>query len=346
MRYDVVLVGFRLNATLKPAQALETVLGLDPQTAKTLAKRFPARVLAGVGYERAEEAVEALIAVGAKAEARPSQREGSAASGGHPASPAPPAPRKEPAPPAPRQEQDLPSAAKSPASAAAQMSSVEHTASTAPASGHYQLGDILAPGAQASPSVEIELESPLDALSQHAGQLALRPSAVDLFGPEPANSNVPRSPAKPPQGAPSPAQPARPQTNAVPPALAAAPEGPDTSAFGGMRNFGDGLEDMGDGPALDLDPAALRSIQRTSNEAVAKRPRSAPKPRTPLDWLRAKLANLARFLGGWLLAVLTLALVCAVTLALVAYALNPEDMLGAVSLDRARGLLAPLLPAR
>lgn len=68
MRYDVVLVGFRLNARLKPAQALQTVLGLDAEACKVLTQRFPATVLTGVSQSRADKVVEQLAEMGGKAE--------------------------------------------------------------------------------------------------------------------------------------------------------------------------------------------------------------------------------------------------------------------------------------
>lgn len=73
VRYDVVLVGFRLNASMKPAQALQTVLGIDPQTCKELTRQFPANVLAGVSRSRADKVAEQLTDVGAKVEVRESR---------------------------------------------------------------------------------------------------------------------------------------------------------------------------------------------------------------------------------------------------------------------------------
>jgi hypothetical protein len=68
LRYDVVLVGFRLNARLKPAQALQAVLGLDAEACKALTQKFPATVLTGVSQSRADKVVEQLDEVGGKAE--------------------------------------------------------------------------------------------------------------------------------------------------------------------------------------------------------------------------------------------------------------------------------------
>lgn len=68
MRYDVVLVGFRLNARLKPAQALQAVLGLDADACRVLTQKFPATVLTGVSQSRADKVVEQLDEMGGKAE--------------------------------------------------------------------------------------------------------------------------------------------------------------------------------------------------------------------------------------------------------------------------------------
>ncbi len=68
MRYDVVLVGFRLNARLKPAQALQAVLGLDADACRALTQKFPATVLIGVSQSRADKVVEQLGEMGGKAE--------------------------------------------------------------------------------------------------------------------------------------------------------------------------------------------------------------------------------------------------------------------------------------
>jgi hypothetical protein len=73
LRYDVIVVGFRLNASLKPAQALQMVLGLDADTSKELTRRFPASVLSGVSLSRAERVSQELTDAGAKVEVRESR---------------------------------------------------------------------------------------------------------------------------------------------------------------------------------------------------------------------------------------------------------------------------------
>lgn len=68
MRYDLVIVGYRLNASVKPAQALQTVLGLDSETARKLTRQFPATVLTGLSLSRAEGVAKQLTDLGAKVE--------------------------------------------------------------------------------------------------------------------------------------------------------------------------------------------------------------------------------------------------------------------------------------
>jgi hypothetical protein len=66
LRYDLVIVGYRLNASVKPAQALQTVLGLDSETARGLTRQFPATVLTGLSLTRAESVAKQLTDLGAK----------------------------------------------------------------------------------------------------------------------------------------------------------------------------------------------------------------------------------------------------------------------------------------
>jgi hypothetical protein len=73
VRYDVVIVGYKLNANIKPAQALQTVLGLDLETAKAMTRQFPATVLTGLSLTRAESVSKQLTDCGAKVEVRESR---------------------------------------------------------------------------------------------------------------------------------------------------------------------------------------------------------------------------------------------------------------------------------
>ncbi|HEX6245642.1 MAG TPA: ribosomal protein L7/L12, partial [Polyangiales bacterium] len=73
MRYDVVIVGYKLNASIKPAQALQSVLGIDLETAKAMTRQFPATVLTGLSLSRAESVSQQLTDCGAKVEVRESR---------------------------------------------------------------------------------------------------------------------------------------------------------------------------------------------------------------------------------------------------------------------------------
>lgn len=73
LRYDIVVVGFRLNARLKPAEAMHSVLGVSPDAARELVREFPATVLCGVSQGRAERVSRELNEAGAKVEVRESR---------------------------------------------------------------------------------------------------------------------------------------------------------------------------------------------------------------------------------------------------------------------------------
>jgi hypothetical protein len=68
---DVVIVGYRLNAKEPAAKALERILGLTPETARTLARGFPSVVVENAPEARAEELREQLSQAGARVELRP-----------------------------------------------------------------------------------------------------------------------------------------------------------------------------------------------------------------------------------------------------------------------------------
>jgi hypothetical protein len=70
VRYDVVIVGYKLNAAIKPAQALHTLLGLDLEAAKALTREFPTVVMSGLSLSRAESVRQQLSEYGAKVELR------------------------------------------------------------------------------------------------------------------------------------------------------------------------------------------------------------------------------------------------------------------------------------
>ncbi|MDB4973835.1 MAG: hypothetical protein JWN48_2176 [Myxococcaceae bacterium] len=68
MRFDVVIVGYRLNAKEPAPKAMERILGLDAETARRLARNFPATVRAGLDLDKAENLKEDLTEAGALVE--------------------------------------------------------------------------------------------------------------------------------------------------------------------------------------------------------------------------------------------------------------------------------------
>ncbi len=64
-RHDVVITGFRLNATEQPSKVLQRLLGLDEALARTLAKRFPSVVRSDEPRAEAERLMLALRDAGA-----------------------------------------------------------------------------------------------------------------------------------------------------------------------------------------------------------------------------------------------------------------------------------------
>jgi hypothetical protein len=68
--YDVIIVGFRLNAQESPARALERVLGLPSEQAKRVAKHFPYTAASDVSAEDAEALRARLFEAGARSTVR------------------------------------------------------------------------------------------------------------------------------------------------------------------------------------------------------------------------------------------------------------------------------------
>ena len=259
MRYDVVIVGYKLNANIKPAQALQTVLGLDLETAKAMTRQFPAPVLTGLSLSRAESISQQLTDCGAKVEVRESRLS-------HVSEPDKQTPSVRPFP-------------------------VDEE------SGNYAIGEILAPMGRHSAARS----------SERGPEASRRPSREEL------DAALRES--------------LRPQAEVAPARISISPE--HDAAFAGITNFEsiDGYTDSA--AALDVDEVAFRSIQR---EPAAQSVRAA---RGPSFWDR--LQKWARNLGSgaldWTLSLLWLGLIAAVTLAAVGYALNPQDILGALKLE-------------
>jgi hypothetical protein len=290
LRYDVVVVGFRLNASLKPAQALQLVLGMDAETSKDLTRRFPASVLSGISLSQAERVSEALTDAGAKVEVRESRLSLAAEGVAGTSSPPVTAELSDGTRRAPRAEHDA-------------------------ASGNYEIGEILAPlgkrGASPPPSAA-PAETPV---TKRASREELDQALRDSLHPDAAPARA---------AAPAPA--ARPAT-AAPDTF----ELMDNSAFAGLQSFGSELDGFGDeeAPKVQVDEVALRSIQRRPDNHSADK---APGPPSIAARLRPWLSNFSAVAFDWGTALLSLLVVTGITLLAVGYALDPDNVLGAIGL--------------
>jgi hypothetical protein len=258
LRYDIVIVGYRLNASVKPAQALQNVLGIDIETAKALTRQFPATVLTGLSQTRAERVAEQLTKEGAKVEVRESRLSLATE------------PEKKGSPsvrPFPPDEE----------------------------SGNYAIGEILAPMARhkasiPSPALELDTSTPAKRPSREELEAALRDSFRPGADPSP-------------------------------------PSAEHDAAFAGIQNFDEIGGYTHDAAALEVDEIAMRAIQR--------RPETQKKPKRRTLWTRFQelCADLASRSLEWAGALLWLLLIAGATLAAVGYALDPNDILGALQLE-------------
>jgi hypothetical protein len=266
LRYDVVLVGFRLNARLKPAQALQAVLGLDAEACKALTQKFPATVLTGVSQSRADKVVEQLDELGGKAEIHLSRI--SLAN----------EPEKDTNGVRPFARDEL--------------------------SGNYAIGEILAPMPK-HPSVRPNEEAPA----------AKRPSREEL-------DQALRDSFRPAQGAGDSSRSAE-----------------HDLAFAGLQNFDDTLGGLDKAaPALDVDEAAYRSIQRRP-ESNTGRGMAAPRKLTFKQRLVKFLRRMLSTSFDWSMGLLSLGVIAAVTLYAVGYALDPEHAIAALKLEELPGTM-------
>jgi len=273
VRYDVVLVGFRLNASIKPAQALNSVLGMDAQTCRELTRQFPANVLAGVSLSRAEKVAEQLTAVGAKVEVRESRL----------------------------------SHATQPAAGQSFPPNEE--------SGNYAIGEILAPMKRGS----------LTALAQPSSfpPPPRRPSREELdealresFRPAQAGMILGNgTPSAPPE--------LRDDTTPSAPEILGNFTPEQDAAFAGLQNFGDSLDTFETrAPALQVDEVVFRSIPRTPETEASRAARRGG----PFTRFRRWLASVAGPAFEWTAGLLWLALIGAITLLAVAYAMDPSHV--------------------
>jgi len=273
VRYDVVMVGYKLDASLKPAQALQSVLGLDLETARAMTRQFPAPVLTGLGLGRAQSVAEQLTQCGAQVEVRESR----SSLAGEPAKLLSPSLR-------PLQVDGRGEG--------------------------YAIGEILAPVARVAASASGPSRRP----SREALDAGLRPQLEARGAAREQN-----------------------QEAVLPTRSSASPE--HDAAFAGITNFDhlDGYTDSA--AALDVDEVAFRAIQRhPAGQNQARR-------RGPSLWqrLRGYALSVARSSLAWALSMMWLGLISALTLLAVGYALDPDDILGALQLralsDQARNAL-------
>jgi hypothetical protein len=329
---DVVIVGYRLNAKEPAQKALERILGLSPDAARTLARSFPAVVVEGAANDNAERIRAQLSDAGALVELR--------ASGGRPLAPAP---RDLPAPPrSPARKPDLFALDLEPGT----------LPPTGPKTGTAPLA-IPAPPRSTQPTRGGTPRAPQPTSRTARASLPQPPppplAAYQLgdFGLGPRGPGVG---AKLPMGPPSLA----PVSLAPPPAAFS----PPTLADGDFDMDGSGMElDLGPGgKPLSLDPSPQPSIEldmlgerfedlappraSLNGEAVrAARPaermpevepaafraiqRGRVDSRRPVAKKRVSL--LRQLLDGPLPSLLMLLVLSALSLGAVGYALNPDD---------------------
>jgi hypothetical protein len=312
VRYDVVIVGFRLNASLKPAQALQLVLGMDAETSKELTRRFPAAVLSGVSLSRAERVSGELTDAGAKVEVRESRlslaHDGGAGSGARDSGNGSPAER-------PAVIAELPDGSRR---------TPPHSERHEEASGNYEIGEILAPFGRAATAPAPAAQAPTP-VTRRASREELDQALRDSLRPDQPSALTPApAPAKGEKGKAPPERKAIPEPEAF--------ELMDNSAFAGMQNFGGGLDGFAeaeDAPKLQVDEVALRSIQR--------RPEADARAASEQPALGARLGSWWSDVSGsaleWGAALLSLLVVTGITLLAVGYALDPEHALRPIGLE-------------
>jgi hypothetical protein len=310
LRYDVVIVGFRLNASLKPAQALQLVLGIDADTSKELTRRFPANVLSGVSLSRAERVSAELTDAGAKVEVRES-RLSLASDGGAGASSASSGSSQVQRPAV---IAELPDGSRR---------APPHAARNEEASGNYEIGEILAPLGRGGAAPPAAAAAPTTSAARRASREELDQALRDSLRPDQAVAA--------PQAVAPAAVPAKKEKSKPAPAPEAF-ELMDNSAFAGMQNFGGGLDgfaEADDAPKLQVDEVALRAIQR--------RPETDLQPNSLQPSLRVRLGSwwsgVSASAFEWATALFSLFVVAAVTLLAVGYALDPEHVLRPIGLE-------------
>jgi hypothetical protein len=302
---DVVIVGYRLNAREPAPKALERILRLTPDAARTVARSFPAVVAQGVREAEGEQLAEALRAAGAQVELRPTGepsvsadlRVSSRGATGTPASAVPPLAAEAAAhraPPLVTPEQPAPRRQAAPLAP-------QHwlAANDADPTAAYQLGDfgldpVVAPPTRvtAPPTVAAPPTRAGGGLEDFDLDLADGGLSLELEQPENENAGQRRIDAASPA-------------------------------------FDDRLDDLPDAtpPPPQVEQRAVRAIQRERTQrAIDSRRPPVPARRVP--------SPLARALRGWLPSIVMLLALALATIVCVGYALDPGDVFALIRMPR------------
>lgn len=359
MHCDVVIVGYRLNAKEPAAKALERILGLTPETARTLARGFPSVVVENAPEARAEQLLEQLTNAGALVELRPRTP-------------------IQAAPPRPEVPLELANTAAAPSPLrAAPAPPRRERLPVADFSLDLELGSIPAP--QRAPANQRPVESlslpPTRAQQAAANQARALPQPSPAAGPpnnyqlgdfglaRPRNPNLSGLGPLPTGGsvvAPLPTGPASVAPAADNPSAGGAMDldlelggaleleldhsDPGSAMRRGLSDrapdndhtLGERFEELaqgasGDTGALDTrEPRARPPVARTAARAPEAR-RSLPAPRVA----KVEPSGLRSVLREWVPTLLLLATMCVGSLLAVGYALDPGDVVGALRREQA-----------
>jgi hypothetical protein len=300
----VVIVGYRLNAKEPAAKALERILGLSPQDARHLARSFPALVARGLIEGQAAALAEQLRAAGANVELRAAEGDAPPAKSAKP----PPSPL---APPAERKVQVAVEAAAGDAGA---RGAATGTLEPQDLSGSYQLGDFgfarpaakpkpepKAAASSASVSVELPAPAPVQPPARAPGDdLSLdfatdEALALELDEPAPRSSRMELGGSS------------------------------GQAASKDLHALGERLDDLApSAPIPQVEERAFRAIQQRGPRHEVRR--SSPPIGRATRLRRALLAAI----GAWLPSTLMFTLLCVASALAVGYALDPDDIVGAL----------------
>lgn len=360
MHCDVVIVGYRLNAKEPAPKALERILGLTPEAARKLSRGFPSVVRHDISEAEGASLAEQLTAAGALVELRaPAQ-----AAAPPPPSPPPPAPK--PASRLDRFTVDLdadleldlsPPARPSPPkrAAASKLSLPPMRAGNEGAPGRGALPVLAGPGPRLSPAaapaasrVKIKDSAP----NYQLGDFGLaQPRGPSLSGLAPVATQhsvvapLPTSVAPPAAGVGGGLELEldlssgleleldRDEGESLSRRISSRP--PDNDLHTLNEDFGRDTRAIAAAP--DVEQSAFRAIQRAPKSPEARRS-LAPAAKKP--------SELALALREWLPAVLLLVFLVIGSIAAVGYALDPSDIVGALTHEQASMERSAGSPAR